>query len=163
MTRFNLIDRFRLDHPGREMLMRIDSLPSVHIRAYLNRVLIWPADSDFVSCPTFYWIEFTYHILVGVSLRLENRPSLTGYWKFNTSLLEIPDLQDRLESLIQRALLGAAVKNGWWDSLKYSIRDFAFKYSHQLRLDRAMKARALENRLFREMEAGRRPLSRRSS
>ena len=83
------------------------------------------ADIDFVNCPTFHFIAWTGHKLVRVSLRLANRPSLAGYWKFNTSLLEIRDFRDRLESLIQRALVGAVTENRWWGSLKHRIRDFA--------------------------------------
>ena len=55
---------------------------------------------------------------VGVSMQLVNRPSLAGYWKFNTSLLEIRDFRERLETLIQRALMGVNTENKWWRSLK---------------------------------------------
>ena len=58
-----------------------------------------------------------------LSLRLANRPSLAGYWKFNTYLLEIRDFRERLESLIKRALVGAVTGNRWWFSLKHRIRD----------------------------------------
>ena len=53
----------------------------------------------------------------------------------------------RLENLIQRALVGAVIRNRWWASLKYRIKDFAIKYSQQLALDRAKKAKSLEDRL----------------
>ena len=90
------------------------------------------ADSDLVTCPTFHWLGRTDHKLVRVSVRLANRPSLAGYWKFNTSLLEIWDFQRRLENLIQRALVGTVTGNKWWTSLKYRIWDFVIKYSQQL-------------------------------
>ena len=104
-----------------------------------RRFALWPdsvlsgqnvrrADSDFVTCPTFHWIGETDHKLVRVSLQLVNRPSLAGYWKFNTSLLEIGDFQERLETLIQPVLVGAVTGNKWWGSLKYRIRNFAIKY-----------------------------------
>ena len=99
MARFDLVERFRQDHPGREMWTRIDSLLSVRIGSYLDSVR--RADTDFVSCPTIHWIEQTDHKLVRDDLRLENRPCPTGYWKINTSLLEIRDFRDRLESIIQ--------------------------------------------------------------
>ena len=69
------------------------------------------ADSNFISCPTFHLITWTDHKLVRVSLRLANRPSLADYWKFNTSLLEIWDFQDQLESLIKQVLVGAVTGN----------------------------------------------------
>ena len=40
MARHDLLNRFRLDHPGREMWTRPDSSPSVHVRSYLDRVLV---------------------------------------------------------------------------------------------------------------------------
>ena len=113
MTRHDLIDRFRLDHPGWEMWTWLHSSPSAKVGSYLDRWLFKRADSDFVSCPTFHLIAWTDHKLVSVSLRLANRSSLAGYWKFNTSLLEIRDFRDRLDSLIKRALAGAVIGNRW--------------------------------------------------
>ena len=52
-----------------------------------------------------------------------------------------------MENLIQRAFVGAVIGNKWWGSLKYRIRDFAIKYSQQLQLHRAKKAKSLEDRL----------------
>ena len=149
VTRHGLVDRFRLDHPGRDMLTWLDSSPSAKVGSYLDRVLVNRADIDFISCPTFHLIAWTDHKLVRVSLRLANRPSLAGYWKFNTSLLEIQDFRDRLESLIQRALVGAVTGNKWCISLKYRIRDFATKYGQQLNLDKAKEAKSTDDRLSR--------------
>ena len=154
VTRHGLVDRFRLDHPGREMWTWLDSSPSAKVGSYLDRVLVRRADIDFVSCPTFHLIAWTDHKLIRVSLRLVNRPSLAGYWKFNTSLLEIRDFRDRLESLIQRALVGAVTGNRWWDSLKHRIRDFATKYGRQLNLDRTAEAKSIEDRLTRAVAGG---------
>ena len=70
----------------------LDSSISAKVGSYLDRVLVRRADIDFVSCPTFHLIAWTDHKLVRASLQLANRPSLAGYWKFNTSLLEIRDL-----------------------------------------------------------------------
>ena len=154
LTEFDLIDRYRLDHPGRELWTWIGSLFSGQVRSYLDRVLVSRADSDQVACPTFHWLGQSDHKLVRVSLRLANRPSLASYWNFNTSLLEIWDFQMRLENLIQRALVGAVIGNKWWVSLKYRISDFAIKFSQQLALDRAKKANSFEDRLCRAVEAG---------
>ena len=154
VTRHGLVDRFRLDHPGREMWTWLERSPSAKVGSYLDRVLVRRADIDFVSCPTFHLIAWTDHKLVRVSLRLVNRPSLAGYWKFNTSLLEIRDFRDRLESLIQRALVGAVTGNRWWVSLKYRIRDFATKYGQQLKLDKAKEAKSIDDRLSRAVAGG---------
>ena len=116
-------------------------------------------------------IAWTDHKLVRVSLRLANRPSLAGYWKFNTSLLEIRDFRDRLKSLIQQALVGAVTGNRWWVSLKHRIRDFATKYGRQLKLDRTAEAKSIDKRLSRPVawedslgiQLARRDLERKSS
>ena len=112
MTHHNLVNSFRLDHPGWEMWTWLDSSPSAKVGSYLDRVLV-RTNSDFVSCPTFHLIAWTDHKLVRASLRFANRPSLAGYWKFNISLLEIRDFRDRLESLIKWALVEAVTGNRW--------------------------------------------------
>ena len=61
MTRHGLVDRFRLDQPGREMWTWLDSSPSAKVGSYLDRVLVRRADIDFVSCPTFHLIAWTDH------------------------------------------------------------------------------------------------------
>ena len=60
----------------------------------------------------------------------------------------------QLGNLIQRALVWAVIGNRWWRSLKYRIRDFAIKYNQQLQLNRAKKAKSLEDRLSRAVEGG---------
>ena len=74
--------------------------------------------------------------------------------KSNTSLLEIRDFRDRLESLNQRALVGAVTGNRWWVSLKYRIRDLATKYGRQLNLDKTKEAKSIEDRLSRAVAGG---------
>ena len=98
-------------------------------------------------------IAWTDHKLVRVSLRLANRPSLAGYWKFNTSLLEIRDFRERLESLIKRVLVGAVTGNRWWVSLKHRVRDFA-KYGRQLNRYRTKEAKSIDDRLSRAFAGG---------
>ena len=120
----------------------LGSSSSGKIRSYLDRVLVRRADSDLVACPMFHWLGRTDPKLVGVSLRLANRSSLASYWKFNISLL------------IPQALAGTVIGNKWWASLKYRIRDFAIKYSQHLALDRAKKAKSLDDRLSRAVERG---------
>ena len=39
MTHDDLVDRFRLDHPGREIWKGLDSSPSAKVGSYLDRVL----------------------------------------------------------------------------------------------------------------------------
>ena len=86
LTEFDLIDRYRLDHPGREMWMWIGSSPSGQVWSYLDRVLVRRADSDLLACLMFHRLVGSDHKLVRVSLRLANRPSLASYWKFKSTL-----------------------------------------------------------------------------
>ena len=90
----------------------------------VRRFVLWPdsvlseqsvrrADSDFVTSPTFYWIEQSDHKIVRVCLRLASTTRLAGYRKFNTSLLEIGDFRERLETLIKLALVEAVTGNEW--------------------------------------------------
>ena len=82
------------------------------------------------------------------------RVSLAGYWKFNTSLLEIQDFRDQLESLIERVLVGAVTGNRWWVSLKHRIRDFTTKNGRQLSLDRTKEAKSIDDRPSRAVVGG---------
>ena len=59
IARHDLVDRFRLDHPGREMWTWLDSLPSALVGSYLDSVLVRRAECDFVSFPTFHLIAWT--------------------------------------------------------------------------------------------------------
>ena len=154
MTRHNLVDMFHQDHPGLEMWMWLDSSPSAKVGSYLDRVLVRRADSDVVNCPMFHLIAWTDYKLVRVSLQLANKPSLASYWKFNTSLLEIEDFREWLESLIKRALVGAVTRNRWWVSLKHRIKDFATKYGRQLNLDRTKEAKSIDDRFSRAVAGG---------
>ena len=132
----------------------LDSSFSARIRTYLDRALVRRTDTKFIRCPTFHWIGLTDYKLVRVSLQLVNWHSLISYWKFNISLLEIQDFQERLETLIQRVLVGAVTGNKCWGSLKYWISNFAIKYGKQLNLDRAKKAKSLDDRLSWAVEKG---------
>ena len=45
MTRYDLVDRLRLDHPGREIWTWLDSSPSAKVGSYLDSVKIFVAAS----------------------------------------------------------------------------------------------------------------------
>ena len=154
IAQHDLVDRFRVDYPGSEMWTWLDSSPSVRIRTYLDKVLVWRADIEFIRCSTFHWIGLTDHKLVRVSVWFVNRPSLANNWKFNTFLLEIRDFRKRLETLIQRVLVGAVTGNKWWGPLQYRIRDISIKHGKQLNVDRAKKAMSLYDRLSQAVERG---------
>ena len=109
---------------------------------------------NFVSCPTFHFLGLTDNKLVRVSLRLANRHSLAGYWKFNTSLLEIRDFRNWRESLIKRVLVGRLPGIGGGHLSNIGLEISPPKYGRQLNLDRTRKAKSREDRLFRAVVVG---------
>ena len=129
-------------------------MPSGQILTYLDKMFVRRANSDFVICPMFHWIGQTDHKLFRASLQLANRPSLAGYWKFNTFLLEIQNFREGLSTLIQWVPMGSVTGNKWWGSLKYRIRDFAIKYGRQLKLDKTYMVKSLDVRLSQVVERG---------
>ena len=150
---FGLIDRYRADHPGREMWTWALRWPSLRVVSYLDRMLVRRVDLDLLDCPTFHRLDYSDHKLVCARVVLENRPRLAGYWKFNLSLLDRRDFREQLIRLVQRELVGAVIGNRWWERLKSKIRAFVTKFSQRLALDKANKMKALEDSLSRA-EAG---------
>ena len=59
VARYDLVDRFRLDHPGMEICTWQVSSPSVRVRSYLDSVWVRRADIDFVTCPKFHYVVQT--------------------------------------------------------------------------------------------------------
>ena len=151
---FDLVDRFRLDHPGVEMWTWTHSSPSVMHFSYIDRMLVRRADSDFLTCPSFHSLGHSDHKLVLARMQLGTRTSLASYWKCNSSVLESADFCKKLEGFIQRALVGAVTGSRWWVSLKCRIRTFVIKYCQQLNLDKAKARKSLEDRVSRSAVGG---------
>ena len=156
VEKFDLVDRYRLDHPGEEMWTWTNSAPSVNTLkfSYIDRMLVRRADSDFLTCPEFNDLGHADHKFGLARLLLGTKASLANYWKFNSSILESPDFCKKLEGFIQRALVGAVTGNKWWVSLKCRIRTFTIKYCQQLALDKAKMRKSLENRISRAAVGG---------
>ena len=90
-----------------------------------------------------------------VSIRLDKaRSRMSGYWKFNSSLLAEDDFRNQLELMIKRELTGALIGNRWWGNLKDSIRSFAADYSRRLKLDMVAEQRSIKDKLDRAVLAG---------
>ena len=51
MARHNLVDRFRMDHPGREIWTWLDISFSVHARSCLDIVFVRRANIDILRVP----------------------------------------------------------------------------------------------------------------
>ena len=145
IARYDLLDRFRLDTPGREMWTWLDNSSSVKAKCHLDRVLE-ELTLVLLRVPCSIILRGLTIGLFG-SVWLANRLTLAGYWKFNTSFLELRNFRDRLESPVLQASVGMVTGNKWWGSLRHRIRDFAIKYGRQLKV-----AKSLEDKLSRVVE-----------
>ena len=154
MARNDLIDRYRLDHPGEEMWTWTPSSLSGPVKSYLDRLLVRRVDVDFISCPTFHWLGHSDHKLLLARMQLGDRARRASHWKFNVSLLERQDFRDKLEGLVQKELVGSIVSNRWWTRLKYKIKRFSINYSKRLALDKAKMEASLEDRISRAVDGG---------
>ena len=153
MERSDLVDRYRIDHPGEEMWTYTRSSP--FIQTYLDRVLVRRADVDFVSCPTFHWWEHSDHKLVVTRLSARDRPKLAGYWKLNSSLLESKDFRDELEGFIRGQLVGVgSIGSRRWVKFKADLRTFSIRYSQRLALIKARERRSREALINRVVVGG---------
>ena len=89
---------------------------------------------DYLGGPSFDPYKDSDHKLSCVSIRLDKaRYRMSGYWKFNSSLLAEDDFRNQLELMIKRELTGAIMGNRWWGNLKDSIRSFAADYGRRLK------------------------------
>ena len=88
-----------------------------------------------------------------MSIRLDKaRSRMSGYWKFNSSLLAKDDFRNQLE-LIKRELTGGIIGNRWWGNLKDSFRSFAADYNWRLKLDMEAEQRYIKDKLDRAVLA----------
>ena len=85
-----------------------------------------------------------------MTIRLDKaRCRMSGYWKFNSSLLAEADFRNQLELMIKRELTGAIMGNRWWANLKDSIRSFAADYGRRLKSGRVAEQRSIKDKLDR--------------
>ena len=79
---------------------------------------------------------------------------MSGYWKFNLSLLAEADFRNQLELTIKWELTGAVMGNRWWANLKDSIRSFSADYGRRLKSATVAEQRAIKDKLDRAVLAG---------
>ena len=146
MDRNDLVDRYRIDHPGVEMWTWARSSSPIDNRSYIDRVLVRRADTDFISCPTFHGnLGYTDHKLVRARIRLTDRPSLAGYWKFNLSYLKRKDFRELLENFVRGWLVGeGSIGSRRWVNFKAALRTFSVRYGQWLALTKAKEEESLE-------------------
>ena len=109
-------------------------------------MLVKRVDLDYLGGPSFEPYKNSDHKFLCVSIRLDKaRCRMSGYWKFNLSLLAEADFRNQLELTIKRELTGAIMGNRWWANLKDSIRSFAADYSRRLKSARVAEQRSIKD------------------
>ena len=153
LERSGLVDRYRIDHPGREMWTWAQNTPPV--RTYLDRVLVRRADVAFISCPRFEFIAYHGfdHKMFVAKVHLEDTPRMAGYWKFNLSHLGREDFRHQLDIYLRRKLEGAVVGSRWWVNFKADLKTFSNQYGQRLAQSKALEEASLEA-LVEEAVAG---------
>ena len=73
-------------------------------------MLVKRVDLDYLGGPSFDTYKDSDHKFLCVSIRLDKaRCMMSGYWKFNSSLLAEDDFRNQLELMIKRELSGAII------------------------------------------------------
>ena len=118
-------------------------------------MLVKRVDLDYFGDPSFDPYKDSDHKFLCVSIRLDKaRSRMSGYWKFNSSLLAEDDFRNQLELMIKRELTGAIMGNRWWANLKDSIRSFAADYGRRLKSAMVAEQRSIKDKLDRAVLAG---------
>ena len=155
VQKFDLVDKFRERHPNKIVWTWTGRGASAQLHSYLDRVLVKRVDLDYLGGPSFEPYKNSDHKFLCVSIRLDKaRCRMSGYWKFNLSLLAEADFRNELELTIKRELTGAIMGNRWWANLKDSIRSFAADYSRRLKSARVAEQRSIKDKLDRAVLAG---------
>ena len=155
VQKFDLVDKFRERHPNKIVWTWTGRGASAQLYSYLDRVLVKRVDFDYLGGPSFEPYKNSDHKFLCVSIRLDKaRCRMSGYWKFNLSLLAETDFRNQLELTIKRELTGAIMGNRWWANLKDSIRSFAADYSRRLKSARVAEQRSIKDKLDRAVLAG---------
>ena len=114
VQKLDLIDKFRERHPNKIAWTWTGRGASAQLYSYLDRVLVKRVDLDYLGGPSFNPYKDSDHKFLCVSIRLDKaRCRMSGYWKFNSSLLAEADFRNQLELMIKRKLTGAIMGNRW--------------------------------------------------
>ena len=155
VQRLDLVDKFRERYPNKLAWTWTGRGASAQLYSYLDRVLVRRVDLDYLGGPSFNAYKDSDHKFLCVSIRLDKaRCRMSGYWKFNSSLLAEADFRNQLELMIKRELTGAIMGNRWWANLKDSIRSFAADYGRRLKSARVAEQRVIKDKLDRAVLAG---------
>ena len=155
VQRFDLVDKFRERHPNKIVWTWTGRGASAQLHSYLDRVLVKRVDLDCLGGPSFDPYKNSDHKFLCVSIRLDKaRCRMSGYWKFNLSLLAEADFRNQLELTIKRELTAAIIGNRCWANLKDSIRSFAADYSRRHKSARVAEQSLIKDKLDRAVLAG---------
>ena len=107
VQRLDLADKFRERHPNKLVWTWTGRGASAQLYSYLDRVLVKRVDLDYLGGPSFEPYKDSDHKFLCVSIRLDKaRCRMSGYWKFNLSLLAEADFRNQLELTIKAGIDG---------------------------------------------------------
>ena len=114
VERLDLVDKFRERYPNKVVWTWTGRDASAQLYSYLDRVLVRRVDLDYLGGLSFDPYEDSDHKFLCVSVKLDKAGSrMSGYWKFNLSLLAVDDFRNQLELMIKRELSKAIIGNIW--------------------------------------------------
>ena len=104
---------------------------------------------------SFHSRLYSDYRIVRILVRLDTlKVWLTGYWKFNTFLLDEKDFMSQLELILKRELTGAVLRNSWCEKLKSKICSFSANLGRRLNLEKIAAQRDLESKIERPVQRG---------
>lgn len=96
---FQLVDRYRVDHPGAPLWAWINGTGL--ICSYIDNIIIRSLDKSLFSCPQFAQTVYIEHKMVTcwMDVDLPFRQG-SGYWKMNKTTLTCEAFRSRIKLLI---------------------------------------------------------------
>ena len=149
MLDFNLVDIWRLRNPDKKCYMWKQNKPLIQRR--LDYWLIRDDFQDDVHNTGIISAIKTDHAAIALQISsVEKQPTGPSYWKFNSSLLEVPEyinlIKDNVPSWL--AEFGDVSDKGLlWDLIKYKIRQVTMIFSKTKARERRSRLWVIENQL----------------
>ena len=149
MLDFNLVDIWRLRNPDKKRYTWKQNKPLIQRR--LDYWLISDDFQDDVQNTGIISAIKTDHAAIVLQISsVEKQPTGPSYWKFNSSLLEVPEyinlIKDNVPSWL--AEFGDVSDKGLlWDLIKYKIRQVTMRFSKTKARERRSRLWEIENKL----------------
>ena len=114
VEQFDLVDKFHKRHSNKLAWTWTSRGTSAQLYSYLDRALVRRVNLDYLRGPSFDPYKDSDYKILCVSIRLDKaRCRMSGYWKFNSSLLGEDDFRNQLQLMLKQELLGVIIGNSW--------------------------------------------------